>query len=201
MFGVINFITFDTYLNYLIMNSRNYVNGFLIIFFILIFISCTKEKDTPVPVKPTSTCPTGYTGTNCGTQITPSKIRINKITITRFPQYDGGSNWDVLDIGDSRPDVYVTLSLNSTVLLTSNYYQDANYYQDYDFSNSPTFPFDIVLPNTQFTIRAWDYDTGADDYIGGINFTPYSSTGGFPSIINIDGGGAVSFQLHVTYFY
>lgn len=173
---------------------------------IMIFVSCSKEKDPPQPKNSssgggTSTCNSGYTGTNCTTQITPSAIRVNKVVVTKFTQYDGGSNWDVLDVGDSRPDLYITLSLGPSILLTSNYFQDVNYFQNYTFNSSGKFPFDIVVPTSQFTIRAYDYDSGTDDFMGGVIFTPYYNTNNFPTVITLDAGGSVAFQLHVSYYF
>lgn len=169
---------------------------------ILTTFSCTKEKDTPqptpTPAPPTSTCPTGYTGTNCVTQITPSKIRINKITVTRHPALDGGNTWDLT----SNADIYVTLTVSGapSPFFTSGVYQDANSTLDYDFTNG--LPIDLIGPTLTYEIRLFDEDgTSVDDYMGGISFIPYSSTAGFPSIITIDGGGSVAFQLHVTYIF
>jgi hypothetical protein len=180
---------------------------YIVILGILVTFGCTKEKDTPAPAPvpaPTSTCPTGYTGTNCATQITPSKIRITKVTVVKFPQFDGGSNWDIADIGDSRPELFVQFSRGSSVLFSTGYFQDANYNQSYywDAINTPTiFPYDILIPTSQHTISAYDYDTGTNDFIGGFNFTPYSSSGGFPSTLVIQNGGSLEFRLDVTYIF
>jgi hypothetical protein len=49
-------------------------------------------------------CPEGYTGPSCGTQITPSRIRIKNILVTKYPNYD--SDGTAFDLG-STPDVYI----------------------------------------------------------------------------------------------
>ena len=189
---------------------KTIINTFITTLIIVSFtlISCSKDEDTPKPqtvtppttTAPTSTCPTGYTGTDCLTQITPSKIRINKIIVTRFPQFNGTSTWDIFDIGGSNPELYVSLRLGTSILFNTGYYEDADYLLNYEFTGS-YLPYDIVLPTSQFTIRAYDYDTGSDDFMGGVIFTPYNSSNSFPSIITIDGGGSVEFKLYVSYFF
>jgi len=172
---------------------------------IISLVGCKKDKDAPKPNNTssppqTSTCDEGYTGANCQTQITPSKIRITKITVTKFPQYDNGSPWDNIDIGDSRPELFVEFLIGSTSLFSTGYYQDANYNQSYDFTGSSYLPFDIISPTSSYTIRAWDYDTGANDYIGGFIFTPYHSTNGFPSIIYVS-SSTLEFKIYVSYYF
>jgi len=140
-------------------------------------------------------CPQGYTGADCSQQVTPTQMRITKIEVTRFPATDGGAGWDLT----SGPDIYPTLSLGSSTIWSSpTYYQNANPSNVYEFIPNPA----IVLnsPISQYTIRLYDYDDlDADDFMGGINFTPYNSTGGFPSVRTIDAGGSVAFKLTYTY--
>lgn len=140
-------------------------------------------------------CPKGYTGANCSQQVTPSQMRITKIEVTRFPATDGGAGWDLT----SGPDIYPTFSLGSSTIWNSpTYYENANPSLVYEFIPNPA----IVLssPISQYTISLYDYDDlDADDFMGGINFTPYSSTGGFPTTRTIDAGGSVAFRLTFTY--
>lgn len=175
---------------------------------LLVITACQKDKSTPTPTPtppPTSTCPTGYTGTNCATQITPSQIKINKIIITKFPQFNSGSNWDgCCDIGNSNPDLYIQLSMNSSVLFTTGYIQDASYNQAYEFNStnsSSILPYLISSTGT-FTISAYDKENIVSDvFIGGFNFPSYSNTNHFPSILYIDNGSDIAFQLYVTYIF
>jgi hypothetical protein len=37
--------------------------------------------------------------------------------------------------------------------------------------------------------------------MAGIIFTPYSSTNGFPSQVNLDAGGGVSFTVYCSYVF
>lgn len=142
-------------------------------------------------------CPDGYSGSDCSQQVTPDRIRITKIDITRFPATYNGAGWDL----SSGPDIYPELSKGSTTLYSaSNFFQNADPSNDYSFDLVPAI--DMNEPNDQYSIRLFDYDDfDADDFMGGIIFTPYSSNNGFPSTINLDAGGDVAFTLHVTYVW
>ena len=142
-------------------------------------------------------CPQGYGGADCSQQITPSKIRITKIEVTRFPATNSGAGWDL----SSGPDIYPELSKSSYLLWRSSiYYQNADPSVIYSFEINPVV--DLNQPNDQYSITLYDYDDfSASDFMGRINFTPYWSNNGFPSIINIDAGGAVAFRFYVTYVW
>jgi len=142
-------------------------------------------------------CPEGYTGADCSQQKTPTQIRISKIDVTRFPETDNGAGWDLT----SGPDIYPELSKGSTTIWTSTtYYQNANPANIYSFDLNPIVS--LTSPNDRYTIRLFDYDDlDEDDFMGGINFTPYFSTNNFPSVLTIDAGGTVAFRLHVTYVW
>lgn len=136
----------------------------------------------------TCVCATGYTGTDCGVQITPSKISITNITVTKFNQ--NGDPDDVL------PDVYVKLKDGSTVLLkASNYYNDATSPGSYDFT--PITPV-ILSAFSSYTMELWDYDPISDDLLQSLTFPSYSSTGGFPTTIEKN-DGVFAFTLTITY--
>jgi len=143
-------------------------------------------------------CPEGYTGPDCGKQDTPSKIRISKIKITKFPSYNNGSDWDTWSAG---PDIYVTIYKGTTLIHKQpTMYEDADATQDYIYT--PSGDIDLTDPTAKYTISLYDYDSlGDDDFMGGIYFYPYSSTGGFPSTINVNAGGDVSFELNVSYVW
>jgi hypothetical protein len=63
--------------------------------------------------------------------------------------------------------------------------------------------YEFTEPQQTYSIEVYDYDDGlsADDYMGGINFTPYSSGQQFPSTITLDCGTCkVAFKMNgVTY--
>jgi PKD repeat protein len=140
-------------------------------------------------------CHNGYNGSDCSSQVTPSKLILSKIQIIKFPSTDNGAGWDLT----SGADIYPELSLGSTIVWSSQtFYENADPSNVYEFDVNPTF--DLTSPTSQYSISLYDYDdTSADDFMGGINFSPYSATNGFPSIIELDAGGDVAFRIYVSY--
>ena len=142
-------------------------------------------------------CPEGFAGADCSKQQTPSKIQIDKIVITKFPATDGGAGWDLT----SGADIFPQLSFDGQIIYSPDeFYQDADPGSTYAFTpGSNTF---IENPNGQHSITLYDYDDfDADDFMGGINFTPYTSDNKFPSLLNLDAGGSVAFELHLSYIF
>jgi hypothetical protein len=123
-------------------------------------------------------------------------MRISRIKITNFPQYDNGSNWDFLD----GPDLYVTLSLGQNVIHSQlpQFFEDAVATNDYSYY--PNALIDLNSPTSQYAIRLYDYDDGlGDDYVGGYSFYPYPIPGGgFPTVFTLS-GATMSFEFTVSY--
>lgn len=141
-------------------------------------------------------CPQGYTGPSCTDQETPRSMSIERINLTRFPAYNNGSDWDLWTPG---PDVYLVLSKNGQIVRSmSTFWEDADAGQSYLYE--PNTPIDLSDPTVQYTLSVFDYDSsGDDDYMGGIQFYPYSNNNGFPSQLSLDANGAVAYQVQVTY--
>ena len=186
------------------MKTKVYLISIFALFTTLFFVlnSCKKDpcKDTVCYNggycdDGTCICPQGYTGSDCNTQLTPTRIKINSIKITKFPQYDGSSNWDFSD----GPDIYITMSLDGTVIHEQpSMFEDASVTTSYLYE--PTSPIVLTNIGAQYSIRLYDYDDGlGDDYMGGILFYPYSSTSGFPTTLYIDAGENVAFEFSVSY--
>lgn len=136
----------------------------------------------------TCVCPQGYTGTDCSAQVTPSKISVTNIEVTKFNQNG--------DPDDALPDIYVKLKDGSTVLLkASNAYTNAISPGSYVYT--PVTPVELNA-FTSYTMELWDYDAISDDLLQSITFASYSSTGGFPTTIVKD-DGVFAFTLTVTY--
>ena len=143
-------------------------------------------------------CTQGYTGANCSQQVAPTAIRVNWIKVTSFPATDAGAGWDPT----SGPDIYPELKLGTTVIWTSpNYNQNADPAQDYTFTPNPLF--NLTSPSSQYTLTLYDFDDfDADDWMGGVNFTPYTNTNGFPTTLVLSPtGAAVTFTIGVTYIW
>lgn len=142
-------------------------------------------------------CPEGYTGADCSQQITPSKIRISRIEVTRFPATDNGAGWDFT----SGPDIYPIIAKNNNLLWEyPSFIQNADPSTNHSFDVNPVF--DLESPNDQYAISLYDYDDfDNDDFMGGILFTPYSSNNKFPSTFTLDAGGDVAFKVYVSYVW
>jgi len=142
-------------------------------------------------------CASGYTGSDCSQQITPTSIKISKIRVIRQPATDNGAGWDISDGAD----IYPLLLQNTTTIWNSpTFISNVNPNSTYDFTPSPAI--DITSPNLQYTIELYDYDaSSADDWMGGIIFTLYSSSNGFPTIVSVDAGGSVAFELTLSYVW
>lgn len=140
-------------------------------------------------------CPEGYTGSDCSQQMTPTKILISKIEVTNFPQTDNGNGWDVFD----GPDIFVKVFKGNTLLWDAPIkYDNAINSSIYQFNPAPYIEFSDVT--SQYTIELWDYDaTSANDWMGGIFFTPYNSTNNFPTSLDVDAGTGLSFTIYMEY--
>lgn len=141
-------------------------------------------------------CPEGYTGSNCGQQVTPDKIVVKAIDVTKFPATDdNGAGWDLLDGAD----LTVRISKGGTVIWESpTHYTNCDPNTTYEF----VLPTNIFLeePLQQYLIEAYDYDLDADDFVGGFNWTPYNSTNGFPTVINLSQVGyPTAFVVNIDY--
>jgi len=143
-------------------------------------------------------CTDGYTGSDCSQQVTPNEIKVTKVKITKFPAtVSSGASWDL----NSGPDIYIEiLKGSSSLYTTSTYYENADPSVIYSFDLNPVL--NLNEPNNEYSIRLYDYDTSSgDDYMGGIIFTPYSNTTGFPATLNLDAGGDVAFELTLSYVW
>jgi hypothetical protein len=187
-----------------------------------LFFNCSSDSTPCVPISclngGTSTpdcgcnCPQGYTGSDCSTQITPTKITISKIRVKYFPSKNAGSYWDLLlplvDANIALPDIYLTLENSSLIEI----YRSPTYYKNvvsdgiayYDFV--PSTPINITSVTSGLVLNLWDYDgadsngISSDDDMGFIVFNLYKSTGGFPSTLTVvDASKSLGFELTLSY--
>lgn len=173
---------------------------------LMLFSACSKDDSDPcddkicfnggVCIDGGCECPVGYSGSDCGTQVVPRSIQITKITVTKFPATEAnGGGWDLT----SGPDIFVYLTYNGNVLYNpSTFTQNASSSIQYEYI--PDSPLLLENPQFQYSISLYDYDDfDADDFMGGINFIPFSIGNGFPSTVQLDGGGKVAFLLEYSY--
>jgi hypothetical protein len=114
------------------------------------------------------------------------------------PTADGGSAWDDSE-GPGLPlaDPYLIFAQDLTTLYETEYVDDRNYNQVVTYT--PTSPIAINSPNSRYSFYVYDFDVfNSDDFMGGIEFTPYSSTNRFPSSQVITAGN-ISMRLYYTY--
>jgi hypothetical protein len=150
-------------------------------------------------------CPQGYSGANCSTQITPSKITITKIRVKKFPNLTpSGNNWDTFVLaGYQRPDIFPVLATfdGTTVLFSGTPINDAFSYGNDSFDFKPTSPINITNITNQYKLLLYDEDpNNTIELMGYFNFYLYSSTDGFPNTISVSNSSSLyGFELTVTY--
>jgi hypothetical protein len=174
------------------------------ILFLLVAQSCKEDECEDVTCRNGGTCvngdcdcPPGFSGPDCSNLETPDVIRINSIKLLRFPQTEpDGGGWDLT----SGPDIYVEVGRGSSSLLETGFFQNALISQTYEWDVSPALV--ITEPNLNHYIDLLDFDDfDADDFMGGINFTPFDPARGFPNPIVIDVSSEVAFELDVEYVW
>ncbi len=181
---------------------------------LLISSGCKKKKSDPTPTDPCAntvclnggtcvdgscSCPTGYSGADCGTQRTPLKVTITGIKVTKFPALSGTSDWDPYP-GYTNPDIFAVIKQGSNTLITTTAMSDV----PAGSTNILTVPapYDVTDLTTLVNIELWDDDTSPDndDSMGNINFSIYSNSNHFPTTMIVD-NGVLTFELTLSYTY
>lgn len=149
--------------------------------------------------KETKPCPKGYEGTNCDKEITPTKMVISKLEITKIPSFrPDATNWDALG---GKPDIYIQIfdDVTKKVIFTSNVITDHN---TIDIIRGENLNIYIDNPKNKLVLSLYDEDSGDDEYMGGINFIPYTVGQKFPETINADCSGCkIAFNLNFQYLF
>ena len=179
----------------------------------IFFLGCSSDSDSDcVPTTclnggvSTSDCGCecllGYTGYDCDSQVTPSRILITKIRVIKFSNFDGVNSWDILG---GNPDIYIKLIKDTNPIYISGYYPNAFSSETSVYDFIPTAPIQITDVNAPYIISLFDYDgaetpVSADDNMGFVGFFLYSSTNGFPSTINVSTStDSIKFELTLSY--
>ena len=197
---------------------KNLLKKIAILSIVMFLFGCSKDSPTTTPAACTPitclnggvsrpdcgcNCPQGYTGSNCGIQITPLQVLITKIRVTKFPDTNAGSWWDTLPNSDA--DIYVTIQNSSSTTLYSSptYIQDAtsNGVNYYDFVPSTPIVFSNVTSG--YMMNIYDYDTVGSNQLMDFNaFYLYNSLGGFPTTKTYTNStGTFSFTLTLSYVW
>ncbi|MBW8051197.1 MAG: hypothetical protein FVQ77_12820 [Cytophagales bacterium] len=192
------------------MKSKSLFFAVLMLMGVLAFTGCSKDDPDPcdgVTCQNGGTCNGGicgcterYTGNLCENQKTPTSIQITKVVVTDFPdKQPSGSNWDITSCC---PDIYFQILKGTTLIYDSPTYKINAVSTSAPYTFTPSSSITLSSPTSNYTIRLYDYDsTSGDEYMGGILFTPYSSTNGFPSTSVVDAGAGLSFTLHLSYTF
>lgn len=186
-----------------------------VIIVVVLFFSCSSNSNdtacVPIPCLNGGTsrpdcgcnCPSGFTGSNCNTQITPTQVKITNIRVTKFPDTNNGNWWDTLP--NSGADIYLTIeNSNLTTIWTSpTYFQDATGIGTYYFDFVPTTPIIFTNLTSGYILNIYDQDTvGTDQFISFCAFNPYISSGGFPTTKTFTNSTSTfSFQLTLAYVW
>lgn len=161
---------------------------------------CSSDSDSNEEINNVQ-CPPGFKGQNCDIPLVPSKIKITAIRVLNFPNLDGGTGWDG---PGTAPDIYLVISKGGNDIFTSD-----TYYKDAVSDNSKSYEFILpaAVPSTKnsdiFDIQLWDYDQnetlgGANDFIGGIYFAPFTEKNK-KSVIVTDQNGKMKYEVFLSY--
>lgn len=138
-------------------------------------------------------CPEGYTGEDCSEEVEPTSIKIDKISIYRFPETDNGSSWDLT----SGADIYIKVNREGNELYKSSYWENAE--QSFVYNAFPT-DLSFTAMYDEYIFYVYDDDGSlAPDFMGGVSIFPYKIWGGFPETLNLDAGGNVAFHIELSY--
>ena len=178
--------------------------GFILFMSAFGLFSCLKDScennfcdNNGVCVDGTCDCPEAYTGVHCQEQVTPVKMRVNAVTMTRFPSTNEGMAWDP---GDG-PDIFFKMSEEILPLAQPEYLiENADPLTSYTFI---VHPFDLRFVTSPYKMEMFDYDGPISDpqKMGELYFTPYTSMNGFPEVLVLDSGGNIAFRVEVQYYY
>lgn len=194
--------------------------AFLVV--LMLNINCSSDSNetaacTPIPCLNGGTsnancgcdCPQGFTGANCSTQIAPTKIRITKIRVKKFPNLNtNGNNWDSFVLpGYERPDIFPVLLLSPTVIYAGTPINDSFSYGNDTFDFTPNTPIEITQISQQYTLRLYDDDSttlnpNTFEQMGGFTFYIYNSTSGFPTVLPVTTStSSYGFELTLSYVW
>lgn len=176
----------------------------LLPFLVIIALAISCSKDDPCVcenggtcVNDVCVCTEGYEGANCSTQSTPSKIFVSKIDFLTFPATrPGGNAWD----DDSHPDL-LAIFWNETDDDFVYEMPEAKENAAPGVIHTYVLPMPVIINDAtdSHSIGLYEFDGfTANEYMGGVIFTPNNVIDDFPETITLSAGN-ISFKLYVTY--
>ena len=135
-------------------------------------------------------CPLGYTGSNCSTQVTPSKVIINEAIVKVFPNDNNGEFWDLAipNVEDALPDVYITFQNSDLDVIydSPTFYENAISGGDTFFEFTLTPALELTAFSDPYLVNIWDFDINSDDdFMTSFGFFVYTSGNNFPDVITV----------------
>lgn len=184
--------------------------------FTLLLNSCSSDSSTPcVPITclngGTSTpncgcdCPQGYSGPDCSTKKTPTKITISRIDVINHPCFtSSGAYWDSsLTITNSLyPDIYLEIRSNNVLIGYTSVLNDVPCSQTVSWVFLPAIEVNDAF--STMNIKMYDYDSAsASDLMSNNDFYVYNSTtSGFPPTITLQNAdNSVQVKLTLSYTF
>jgi hypothetical protein len=142
-------------------------------------------------------CPEGYSGADCATILTPSKVIINKVVINSFDDY---SSWDT----STKPDITFNFEKADRTILYSHtsFINNAESNSPITFTLSPVYSITDV--NTPIVFVLYDYDgndliPNADDQMDFGVFQPFNREN-FPSKVKVSAtNSATDVDVYLSY--
>ncbi len=195
----------------------------LIVFISVIMVSCgdssqagakLKKESKPDPcenikcnhgtcINGQCDCQEGYSGPSCAKEITPSKIVITGIHLSKFPPTrSNGGGWDAA----SGPDLLFRLIKaedNSIIYRSSSPYKDAVTKKTYFFGGDASI--ELSDANGEYILSLLDEDHGLlldweDEVVSGIRTRLYKKGQGFPKKLKVSSGDT-SYELNLQYYW
>lgn len=135
-------------------------------------------------------CDTGYTGSDCSVEQTPSTIDII-LTLNSCPGVGvGGAPWDLLD----GPDIFLEFNAEG-----GGDYTRTQTRLNHNCIDPIVFEsVKLRFPQLRYNFTLIDEDNLANDIMGQFTFVPYESGGGFPPRSVFDNSG-FEFTLDFNY--
>lgn len=147
-------------------------------------------------------CTERWTGETCGTQKTPTSIKLTKLELTKYPaKTTTGGNWDPSD----GPDVYMKIYKGTTLIWTGPVFPLP--LDPVSGQNPVFFPAtkpELTSPAEEYTIELWDKDSApdTDDFMGGLKFKAYTETNNFPESLRIECTGcSTGYKVDLEYIF
>ncbi len=140
-------------------------------------------------------CPEGFYGDECQYVMTPTAVRITKIDLIEWPEYQpNGSQWDS---NSGRPDIYLTIDINGTHVTSTGYWEQCSPGTEYPYTNG----LPVYVSDTGYKVTVWlrDYDGSlGSQNMGGIYFYPDNHDSTLPST-RIMGNASVQIKFRVHF--